>query len=111
NGHMPEFVVEKVQNALNDASKAVRGSHIHVLGVAYKRDIDDVRGPPAIDIILLLQQRGARITFSDPYVSKIEIGGQTLNSEDAIASSSAADCVVVVPDHRGVDYPRIAHQR
>jgi UDP-N-acetyl-D-glucosamine dehydrogenase len=110
NGHMPEFVVEKVQNALNDASKAVRGSHIHVLGVAYKRDIDDVRESPAIDIILLLQQRGARITFSDPYVSKIEIGGQTLNSEDAIASSSAADCVVVVTDHRGVDYARIVQQ-
>jgi UDP-N-acetyl-D-glucosamine dehydrogenase len=110
NGHMPEFVVEKVQNALNDATKPVRGSHIHVMGVAYKRDIDDVRESPAIDIILLLQQRGARITFSDPYVSKIEIGGLTLHSEDAITSSSAADCVVVVTDHRGVDYARIVQQ-
>jgi UDP-N-acetyl-D-glucosamine dehydrogenase len=70
NGQMREFVVEKIQNALNDASKPVKGSHIHVLGAAYKRDIDDVRESPALDIIHLLRRRGARVTFSDPFVKK-----------------------------------------
>ena len=62
NGQMPHFVVDKVQNALNDAGKALKGSHIHIMGVAYKRDIDDVRESPALDIIHLLQ-RGARVTL------------------------------------------------
>ncbi|MCP5114592.1 MAG: nucleotide sugar dehydrogenase, partial [bacterium] len=63
NGRMPMFVVEKVQNALNDQTKPVRGSHVHLLGVAYKRDIDDVRESPALDIAHLLMERGARVTF------------------------------------------------
>src|SRR6201984_2399554 len=67
NGQMPHFVVEKVQNALNDVAKPVKGSHIHVLGVAYKRDIDDVRESPALDVLLLLDKRGAKLSFSDPY--------------------------------------------
>jgi UDP-N-acetyl-D-glucosamine dehydrogenase len=107
NGHMPEFVVEKIQNALNDATKPVRGSHIHILGVAYKRDIDDVRESPALDIIQLLQQRGARITFSDPYVAAVSIGELTLTSQDELGSAAAADCVVIVTDHRSVNYARI----
>ncbi len=69
NGRMPEFVVEKIQNALNDVTKPVRGSRIHVLGAAYKRDIDDIRESPALDIMLLLKRRGALVTFSDPYVA------------------------------------------
>jgi UDP-N-acetyl-D-glucosamine dehydrogenase len=107
NGHMPEFVVEKIQNALNDASKPLRGSHIHVLGVAYKRDIDDVRESPALDIILLLQRRGARITYSDPFVPRIHSNGSVLESQEAFTSASAADCVVVVTDHSGIDYARV----
>ena len=63
NGHMPEFVVEKIQHALNDSSKSVRGSRIHILGAAYKRDIDDVRESPALDVMLLLQRLGATVTF------------------------------------------------
>src|SRR5437016_5498193 len=65
NGQMPLFVVDQVQNALNEHSKPVKGSHIHVLGVAYKKDIDDVRESPALDIMLLLKQLGARITYTD----------------------------------------------
>jgi UDP-N-acetyl-D-glucosamine dehydrogenase len=107
NGRMPEFVVEKVQKALNDVSKAVRGSHIHILGVAYKRDIDDVRESPALDIIHLLQQLGAKITFSDPFVSSISLDGITLSAEEALAASASADCVVIVTDHKGVDYASI----
>ena len=107
NGRMPEFVVEKIQNALNDASKPVRGSHIHVLGTAYKRDIDDVRESPALDIILLLKRRGAVVTFSDPYVPSIQIDGTVLEAQDAISSVSDADCVVIVTDHKNVDYNAI----
>ena len=101
---MPEFVVDKIQQALNDASKAVRGSRIHVLGTAYKRDIDDVRESPALDIIMVLRRRGALVTFSDPYVSSIQIEGERLESQEMLAGVEAADCVVIVTDHTGVDY-------
>lgn len=104
NGRMPEFVVEKIQNALNDATKPVKGSHIHLLGAAYKRDIDDVRESPALDIITLLRRLGARVTFSDPYVSRIQIDGNFIESLDMLSSAKAADCVVIVTDHTGVDY-------
>lgn len=104
NGRMPQFVVDKIQNALNDATKAVRGSRVHVLGVAYKRDIDDVRESPALDIILLLQRHGAKVTFSDPYVKRIQIDGQTLRAEEMLPAVEAADCVVVLTDHSATDY-------
>jgi hypothetical protein len=68
NGQMPHFVVDKVQNALNDAGKPVKGSRIHVMGVAYKRNIDDMRESPALDVMLLLKRRGAIVTYSDPHV-------------------------------------------
>src|ERR1700694_4277906 len=80
NGQMPHFVVDKIQNALNEHSKAVKGSHIHILGVAYKSDIDDVRESPALDIMLLLQRRGARLTFSDPHVPVLQLDGAQLGS-------------------------------
>ena len=104
NGRMPEFVVEKIQNALNDAAKPVRGSHVHVLGTAYKRDIEEVRESPALDIIQLLQRRGAHVTFSDTYVAKIDIGGTSLEAQEMLPSVAAADCVVIVTDHSGIDY-------
>src|SRR5208283_1752653 len=104
NGRMPEFVVEKIQNALNDASKPLRGSHVHVLGVAYKRDIDDVRESPALDVIALLMRRGAKVTYSDPYVPKIHIDGGDLRAEDLFPAAEAADCCVIVTDHKSVDY-------
>lgn len=110
NGRMPEFVVEKIQNALNDASKPVRGSHVHVLGVAYKRDIDDVRESPALDIILILLRLGARVTYSDPYVARITSNGATLDAQDSIPSIAAADCVVIVTDHTSVDYDEVVRR-
>jgi UDP-N-acetyl-D-glucosamine dehydrogenase len=106
NGQMPHFVVEKVQNALNDHGKAVKGSRIHVLGVAYKRDIDDVRESPALDIIHLLQRRGATVAFSDPYVPSIRIEGQVLVGSD-VSEIGQADCVVIITDHRNIDYAAI----
>jgi UDP-N-acetyl-D-glucosamine dehydrogenase len=104
NGQMPHFVVEKVQNALNDAGKAVKGSLIHVAGVAYKRDIDDVRESPALDIIHLLQRRGATVTYSDPYVPSIRIEGELLLATDALEGARQADCTVIITDHRAIDY-------
>jgi UDP-N-acetyl-D-glucosamine dehydrogenase len=107
NGHMPEFVVEKVQNALNDQAKALKGSHVHVAGVAYKRDIDDVRESPAIDIIQLLRKRGAKVTYSDPYVADLSHEGIDLTASDMAACSKAADCVVIVTDHKVFDYKQL----
>jgi UDP-N-acetyl-D-glucosamine dehydrogenase len=108
NGQMPHFVVDKIQNALNDHAKPLKGSHVHILGVAYKRDIDDVRESPALDIILLLERRGARVTYSDPFVPTIRLDGYKLSSRDADAMAAEADCVVVVTDHTGFDYAVIA---
>jgi UDP-N-acetyl-D-glucosamine dehydrogenase len=107
NGQMPHFVVDKVQNALNDHSKPLRGSHVHVLGVAYKRNIDDVRESPALDIMHLLGKRGARITYSDPFVASLHVDHGELQSDDALVMSAAADCVVIVTDHSGFEYKKI----
>src|SRR5436190_17073402 len=107
NGQMPHFVVDKVQYALNEASKPVKGSHIHVLGVAYKKDIDDVRESPALDIMLLLKQRGARLTYSDPHVPSLKLDGLVMDSSP-MDTAAAADCVVIVTDHSTLDYGKVA---
>jgi len=104
NAHMPHFVADKVQNALNEAAKPLKGSHVHLLGVAYKRDIDDVRESPALDIMHLLARRGARLTYSDPYVPAIEIEGRRYASQDGEELLSSADCVLIVTDHKLFDY-------
>jgi UDP-N-acetyl-D-glucosamine dehydrogenase len=103
NGQMPHFVVDKVQNALNDAGKPVKGSRIHVMGVAYKRDIDDMRESPALDVILLLEKRGAQITYSDPHVPVLKLDGLNLQASPE-TEAAAADCVVIVTDHTAFDY-------
>jgi UDP-N-acetyl-D-glucosamine dehydrogenase len=103
NGQMPHFVVDKIQNALNDAGKPVKGSHIHIMGVAYKRDIDDMRESPALDIMLLLEKRGARLTYSDPHVPVLKLDGLSLEASPESAAA-AADCVVIVTDHSQFDY-------
>ena len=104
NGQMPHYVVEKVQNALNDARKPLRGSHVHVCGAAYKRDIDDVRESPALDIIHLLNRRGAFVSYSDPYVPELQVDGLKLRSSDLANVAHVADCIVIVTDHRNTDY-------
>jgi UDP-N-acetyl-D-glucosamine dehydrogenase len=109
NGQMPHFVVDKIQNALNEHTKPLKGSHIHILGVAYKKDIDDVRESPALDIMLLLKRRGARLTFSDPHVASLQLDGEKLTSID-VAAVAAADCTVVVTDHSAFNYRTIAEQ-
>jgi UDP-N-acetyl-D-glucosamine dehydrogenase len=107
NGQMPHFVVDKIQNALNDARKPLNGSHVHVLGVAYKRNIDDVRESPALDVMHLLQQRGARITYSDPYVPAVTLDRGALTAAEPLAMAGEADCVVVITDHAGFEYQKI----
>ena len=103
NGQMPHFVVTKVQNALNDHSKAVKGSKIHIMGVAYKRDIDDVRESPALDVIHLLRKRGAEVVYSDPYAPEIRVEGHVMKAVPA-SQVSDADCVVIITDHKAFDY-------
>src|ERR1700683_4814862 len=104
NGQMPHFVVDKVQNALNDASKPVKGSHIHVMGVAYKRNIDDMRESPALDVIMLLMKRGARLTYRDPFVPSVRLDGHELCAQDPASMSAQADCVGIVTAHQSFDY-------
>jgi UDP-N-acetyl-D-glucosamine dehydrogenase len=109
NGQMPHFVLDKIQHALNDASKPIKGSHIHVMGAAYKRDIDDVRESPALDVMLLLMKRGGVVTYSDPHVPHLRLDGIELKSlpEDTAA---AADCTVIVTDHSAFDYSALVER-
>jgi UDP-N-acetyl-D-glucosamine dehydrogenase len=104
NGQMPRFVVDKIQAALNTHAKPLMGSHVHILGVAYKRDIDDLRESPALDIILLLEQRGARVTYTDPYIPSLRLNGHALTSTNLDDNATIADCMVIVTDHRAFDY-------
>jgi UDP-N-acetyl-D-glucosamine dehydrogenase len=104
NGQMPPFVVDKVQNALNDAAKPVKGSRIHILGVAYKRDIADWRESPAVDILHLLERRGAEVSYSDPYVPVVSLDGHHWVAYDCARGVEEADCVVIVTDHGSFDY-------
>jgi UDP-N-acetyl-D-glucosamine dehydrogenase len=104
NGSMPHFVVDKIQNALNDHTKPLKGSKVHVAGVAYKRNIDDVRESPALDVMLLLEKRGARVSYSDPFVSELRMDGYSMQSKDLLTEAAAADCVVIITDHSGFDY-------
>jgi UDP-N-acetyl-D-glucosamine dehydrogenase len=104
NGNMPHFVVGKVQNALNNHGKAVKGAHVHIMGVAYKRNIDDMRESPALDVILLLKKLDAEVSYSDPYVPTLKLDGIDLSSQDALASAKKADCSVIITDHSTFDY-------
>jgi UDP-N-acetyl-D-glucosamine dehydrogenase len=105
NTQMPAYVVDKVTHALNGERKAVNGSRVLVLGVAYKRDIDDVRESPALDVMRLLEEQGAHVVYHDPYVARFHDEGQVWSSVALTqAELQAADAVVIVTDHRTVDY-------
>ena len=113
NSQMPAFVVEKVAHALNAERKAVNGSKILVLGVAYKRDIDDVRESPALDVIRLLEEQGAVVAFHDPFIAVDPRGWtypRTGVDAHAGARSRATDAVVIVTDHRAIDYQLVMDQ-
>jgi UDP-N-acetyl-D-glucosamine dehydrogenase len=103
NGQMPHFVVDKIQNALNEHTKPLKNSRVLVVGVAYKKDIDDVRESPALDIIHLLKRRGAVVSFTDPHVSRLRVDGLDMISEP-LSSIDTADCVVIVTNHSSLPY-------
>jgi len=107
NGQMPMFVVSKIQYALNEQTKPVKGSRIHLLGVAYKRDVDDVRESPALDVAHLLMKLGAQISYTDPYVPQVRIDGEEHASQDLLESVRSADCCVILTDHSNVDYAAV----
>jgi UDP-N-acetyl-D-glucosamine dehydrogenase len=108
NTEMPLFWVRKVAEALNGQGRAVRGASVLVLGVAYKRDIDDIRESPALDILRLLEGQGARVSYHDPHVPGFAEDGHEYRSVDLTAEAvRTADCVMVVTDHSAVDYHMI----
>jgi UDP-N-acetyl-D-glucosamine dehydrogenase len=114
NTSMPLYVVNKIADALNDDGKAVRGSKILVLGAAYKRDVDDVRESPALDVIELLRNKGADVRYLDPHVSRLNLhNGASMTSEVYSAQLLRdADCVVIITDHTAFDWQDIArHSR
>jgi UDP-N-acetyl-D-glucosamine dehydrogenase len=108
NAEMPIFVVDKIRDALNRHRKAVNGSAVLVLGVAYKRDIEDVRESPAIDVVRLLQADGASVSYHDPYVPELHEDGADLTSVELTDGAiEGADAVVILTDHTGIDYARV----
>jgi UDP-N-acetyl-D-glucosamine dehydrogenase len=108
NTEMPMFWVHKLAEALNGQGKAVRGASVLVLGVAYKRDVEDIRESPALDIIRLLEGQGAHVTYFDPHVPRFREDGQEFQSVELTPDVvAAADCVMVVTDHTAVDYRMI----
>jgi UDP-N-acetyl-D-glucosamine dehydrogenase len=115
NGGMPHYVVDKVADALNTRRKPVNGSNILVAGVAYKRDIDDMRESPAMDVLGLLLARGARVSYADPYVPVVHArdwsGGYDLHAADLTRGNIAQyDCVVIITDHRTFDYKALVEE-
>src|SRR5690242_5687231 len=112
NTRMPWYVIEKTAEALNTHRKPLNGSSILVLGVAYKKDIDDLRESPALTIIELLQKRGAHVAYNDPYFPRVGHGRHyALNMSCASLDSLAEyDCVLIVTDHSSYDYPRIVRE-
>ena len=112
NGGMPHYVVEKVADALNTRRKAVNGANVLIVGVAYKRDIDDMRESPALDVMGLLHAKGAKVSYTDPYVPEVHgrewsAGFDIKGVEMTRASLAQYDCVVIVTEHKNFDYDAI----
>jgi len=108
NSGMPEVIAEMVVGALNKDKKAVNGSNVLIVGVAYKRDIDDVRESPALDLIELLSARGAQVRYHDPHVPSLRIGDHELASVALAGAIESADLVVIVTDHKTIDWDLVA---
>jgi UDP-N-acetyl-D-glucosamine dehydrogenase len=109
NTSMPHYVIEKIGAALNDRSRSIRGAKVLILGVAYKKDIDDVRESPSLEIMKLLEERGAEISYSDPYIPKLhkmrEYDFSYMSSEPLTEETlHKKDVVLIATDHSKVDY-------
>lgn len=108
NRFMPRYVVELIAGALNERRKSLKGANVFLLGVTYKRDVDDIRESPALEIMEMLLQKGAVVSYNDPYVPELRVG-TTLFKSIPISEKSLgeADCVPIITDHRLYDYKRI----
>jgi len=115
NSGMPKYVVELVRDALNDNEKSVKGAQVLILGVAYKKDIDDMRESPALSIIDLLRAKGANVVYHDPFVPEVHFDhSYTIGAGDPLFNSDltddlikSSDCVVICTEHTNVDYARV----
>ncbi|HSV86672.1 MAG TPA: nucleotide sugar dehydrogenase, partial [Levilinea sp.] len=111
NSNMPRYVVSMIQDSLNNRALPLKGSQVLVLGAAYKPDIDDLRESPAIDVIGLLKQKGAQVSYHDPYIPAFQHDDWRITSvADLPAALAAADCVVIVTNHSSYDYGAILDQ-
>jgi len=111
NTKMPEHVLELVMEGLNRFRKSVNGAKILVLGVAYKKDIDDIRESPALDVIKLLKRYGAEVDYFDPYVNSLQLNGKKLRSVDSVEDRyEEYDCCVITTDHSAVDYDLLSEK-
>jgi UDP-N-acetyl-D-glucosamine dehydrogenase len=111
NADMPRYVVRKVQDALNEHGKSLKGSKILVLGAAYKPDVDDLRESPALDVIEILREKGGDVIYHDPYISSISHNKWHLDRvEDMLDSVAEVSCVLMITDHQGYPYQQIAEQ-
>jgi len=116
NSRMPEHVVQLVSDGLNDDRKAMNGARVLLLGVAYKKDIDDVRESPALSIIDRLRSKGCEVRYHDPFISKLSFDDHATSSGDPLASVEltdeeirGSDCVVIVTNHSAVDYQKVVN--
>lgn len=108
NTEMPRYWVQRVQDALNEQSKPVKGSRVLALGVAYKKNVSDLRESPALDIIHLLQEKGATVSYHDPYVPEIRVEETPMTSvADLPAALRESDCVIITTDHSAYDWKQI----
>ena len=109
NGSMTEYVVQRVSDALNSVKKPINGSRVHLFGIAYKRDVNDMRESPALDVLELLSRRGAVVSYTDPWVPQLRDGSHQMASVDFDAAlAESCDCAVITTDHGSFDYARLA---
>jgi UDP-N-acetyl-D-glucosamine dehydrogenase len=108
NTNMPRYTLTKISDALNRHKKALNGSRVLILGIAYKPDIDDLRESPALDVIHLLQEKGADVVYHDPFIPHLDHENLLMDSiPDLMGEVSKADCVAIITNHSSYDYPQI----
>jgi UDP-N-acetyl-D-glucosamine dehydrogenase len=108
NASMPDYVVERVADTLNNARKPINGSRIHLFGVAYKKDVSDMRESPALDILEQLTRRGAVVSYTDPYVPSLKSGAHVIGAMSAAdAVAGVPDCIVICTDHSAFDWSAV----
>jgi UDP-N-acetyl-D-glucosamine dehydrogenase len=111
NEQMPHHITSRIMESLNARGRSLNGAEVLVLGAAYKKDVEDLRESPSLKLIQLLQEKGAKVSYNDPYISKIQLSEGTLSSVELTEESlSSADCVVIATDHSCYDLEQIAAQ-